>query len=265
MRIKVYIVTFNDAAAINTNIASLFNSDFAGHDVSIHVINNHSNFHLNPEFVGRVEVLHNQTRSDLSRGHLSRNWNQAIINGFKDLNNPDCDILVTCQDDTSWDYNWVTKLLNIHKTYTFYSGVEGDCVCSYLPEAVKRIGLWDERFNGICFQEADYFTRAYIYNKDKSSINDLSTHGRELNPTYHIAHKTAHYRQHNGRSTAHDYCYELLKLKWGHINPNWTQSDMSLISNKSAIQDFMYYPFFEKDVDLFDKNYFINENRSLNL
>jgi hypothetical protein len=39
--------------------------------------------------------------------------------------------------------------------------------------AVKQVGLFDERFCNIGLQEADYFLRCLLYNKDRSSLNDI--------------------------------------------------------------------------------------------
>ena len=51
---------------------------------------------------------------------------------------------------------------------------------SYTPEAVRKIGMWDENFFGVQYKEADYWIRALIFNKEKSCIND-TLHGLELN------------------------------------------------------------------------------------
>ena len=66
-----------------------------------------------------VGVIHNSVRADFSTGHLARDWNCAIINGFKSLTNPDCDILVTCQNDTLFNPTWIEQLIEYHKKYCF--------------------------------------------------------------------------------------------------------------------------------------------------
>jgi len=68
----------------------------------------------------------------------------------------------------------------MHQKYTFVTGQLGDNIVSYRPEAVKKIGMWDERFITPSNKEADYYIRALIYNKEKSLINDR-VHGRLLN------------------------------------------------------------------------------------
>ncbi len=254
-KIKIYIVTYNAQDTINKNLKSLFASDIAKHNVEIYIINNHSNFSIDGEFIDKVKVLHNITRPDFSRGHLSRNWNQALINGFKDLSNPDCNIVACVQDDTLWYQDSIEKLINIHETYSFYTCTPGDGFCSYTPDAVKTIGLWDERFCGITFQEADYFLRAYLYNNAKSSIND-SPHGRQLNPMYAIAWRN-NTRDDNDRkllSYIYHYSLELFKLKWPNNKFEYWDINEPMTA-ASAITNFVLYPYFEKNIDINNKNY----------
>jgi len=180
-KLKIYIVTYQRSDILNDTLAKLFNSDFSKVDnTEVNIINNHSEFYLDPKFRSKVNVLHNTLRPDWSNGNLAENWNQALINGFKDLNNPDCEYLVTMQNDTSVHPNWCTNLFEMHKKYNFIVGKYGDNLVSYTPEAVKTIGIWDENFFGVQYKEADYWLRALIFNKEKSCIND-TLHGIELN------------------------------------------------------------------------------------
>ena len=79
------------------------------------VINNHSEFFIEEQFVDKVNIIHNNARPDWDTGNLARNWNQALIHGFKDLNNPDCKIVTTMQNDIVLSPNWATNLLKMHK------------------------------------------------------------------------------------------------------------------------------------------------------
>jgi hypothetical protein len=101
MKIKHYIVTYNNNEVLNISLESIFNTlcKYDRDEYKVYIINNHSNFLIDPKFEAYVEVLHNMVRPDFSTGHLSRNWNQSIINGFADLSNPDCDIVITSQND----------------------------------------------------------------------------------------------------------------------------------------------------------------------
>lgn len=117
MRIKHYIVTYNNNEVLNNCLESLWDifENYTKDEYQVYIINNHSNFSINRKFERYVEVIHNDLRPDFSTGHLSRNWNQAILHGFKDLNNPDCDILVTNQNDCEFDGDFVPNLIEWHK------------------------------------------------------------------------------------------------------------------------------------------------------
>ena len=172
---KIYIVTYKRSDILNDTLKKLFESDFSQvSNTEVNVINNHTEFFLNPEFQERVKVIHNNTRPDWS------NWNQALLHGFKDLNKPDSEYVVTMQNDTSVHPEWYSNLMKMHKKFDFIVGKYGDNLVSYTPEAVKKIGIWDENFFGVQYKEADYWLRALIFNKEKSCIND-TLHGIELN------------------------------------------------------------------------------------
>ena len=178
---KIYIVTYKRSDVLNDTLEKLFNSDFKDLDnTEVNIINNHSDFFLREDFKDKVNVLHNQTRPDWSNGNLAENWNQAILHGFKNLNKPDSKFVVTFQNDTSVHPNWCSNLIKMHENFNFIVGRFGDNIVSYTPEAVKRIGMWDENFFGVQYKEADYWIRALIFNKENSCIND-TLHGIELN------------------------------------------------------------------------------------
>tara|TARA_R110000765_G_scaffold17897_4_gene48481 strand:- start:843 stop:1736 length:894 start_codon:yes stop_codon:yes gene_type:complete len=180
-KMKVYIVTYKRCDILNDTLKKLFDSDFSNlPNTEVNIINNHSEFHLEPQFKNKVNVLHNTLRPDWSNGNLAENWNQALINGFRDLSNPDAEYVVTMQNDTSVHPKWCTNLLKMHERFNFIVGKYGDNLVSYTPDAVKKIGLWDENFFGVQYKEADYWIRALIFNKDKTCIND-TLHGLEVN------------------------------------------------------------------------------------
>ncbi len=179
MKVKIYFVTYKEDSVFKDTLDSFYDNG-GSKCFEINVINNFSSILLN---YPKINVYNNVLRPDFSTGHLSRNWNQAIINGFKDLENPDCDILIHAQNDVTFMPDWYDKLINIHndKKIDFFATGAGDCFCSYTPQAIKNIGIWDERFCGIGYQEADYFTRAAYHSYDTVSINDFG-HKRVLNP-----------------------------------------------------------------------------------
>lgn len=267
MKTKLFIVTYNGENHLRDNLNSLFNSrEFESLDLQINVINNHTNFHLDSEYRDRVKVYHNELRPDFSTGHLARNWNQAIINGFKSLVNPDCELLITSQDDVIWDHNWYFTLLSIMEKYTFYSSGNGDAVCAYKPEAVRRIGLWDERYCNIGYHEYDYFIRAVVYNGESSSLNDIGDMNRSpWNPmpliNHHIQRDALKHENHMKSVAYHPISGKVFEHKWGfdsfrrdNGSDYWTWVKENVKSTVS--KNFMFYPYFEKDVyDLVGKNY----------
>ncbi len=180
-KVKIYLVTYKRSSVLNETLETLFSSDFSElNNTEVNIINNHSEFDLDKNFKKKVNVLHNHLRPDWSNGNLAENWNQALINGFKSLTQPDADYVVTMQNDTVVDKNWAKNLLDMHKYYNFIVGQFGDNLVSYTPESVKNIGIWDENFTGVQYKEADYWIRALIFNKSKSMIND-TLHGLVLN------------------------------------------------------------------------------------
>jgi len=287
--INLYIVTYRSPGDLNNNIASILAS---GADVRINVINNHSEFFLDPTHEKAVTVLHNNLRPDFSRGHLARNWNQALLYGFRDLRNPASDIVITVQDDVLFKADWLPNLLDLHRRYSFITMGPGDAFCSYLPEAVCKIGLWDERFCNIGSQEGDYFLRALIYNRDSSSINDR-VHGRQHNPegSNTFAPLLADFRkelereeteadavaradsllisvprwnthrkeEHLSSMKFHRLTRTIFTHKWGVSEGHWTAEHYALV--KSLIPNYITYPYFERDVEgLREKNYIVSDD-----
>ena len=264
MKIKVFIVTYN-CDLIYNNIRSLLSSDLVNYDYSINVIDN---YHNNEELFKfcleqKVNIVQNKLRPSFSTGHLSRSWNQCIINGFKDLNNPDCDILVLCQDDNLFSQNWCSKIIEFHKIYEFISMGGGDQFHSYKPEHIKKVGLWDERFCNIGYQEYDYFIRSYVYNRDNSSINDRLFKSYNqieceiISNDDHLVGAGRKDKRHLDSEIYHEISKNILIHKWGQESINWNIEYLNGIS-KSNIQNYIYYPYFEKDIyDLKGKNYLI--------
>jgi len=255
-KIKIYILTYKNPEALNNNLESLFNSDADLLHTEIHIINNHSKvFSLGQEFMNKVIVHHQNLRADWGCGNPSRDWNQAIVQAFKDLDEPDCDQLILCQDDCIWDNDWQQKLNKIHKQYTLYQCSWGDCFISLLPDAIKKVGLFDERMCTLGYYEGDFLLRAWLYNRDKSSINDYH-HRRVLNPTETIVNRSDEDRK------IPPYMYVSKKIfeeKWPGIHPQrWEKSLFKNPPTCSSIVNFLFYPYFEHKIEnLAEKNYLI--------
>lgn len=274
--IKVFIVTYKRPSVLNQTLDRLFNhTDFRSiPDTEVNIINNHSDFSLNKEFVDKVNVIHNNVRPDWDTGNLARNWNQALLHGFKDLNNPEAKIVVTMQNDIVLSPNWTKNLLKMHQKYTFITGQLGDNIVSYRPEAVKKIGMWDERFLTPHHKEADYYIRALIFNRQKSLINDKS-HNRLLNSHDALELDTQNYRgaesdwlleKSNDISRQAGYHNsQIFYWKWKDTWKNqpsyngwlvgWSKDFINNPPAPPKVPSFIQYYYFEKDIDLVGKNY----------
>jgi len=266
MNIKFYIITYNNNTILNDWILkSLHESDYDRKNVQVFVINNHSNININNEYKSFVTLLNNSLRPDFSTGHLARNHNQAIINGFKNLKNPECDVVVSCQNDTVLRKDWYQSLTEIMKKYTYFSDDAGDQFQAFKSDGVRNIGLYDERFCNIGHQEADYFLRAYLYNKDYSSINDYC-HNRIHNPVNkQIIQNTPtggarEEKYHLDSMKHHPLSDKVFHAKWGDhvVTYNWTDNKQYSTVTECKLKNHIYYPYFELDViDLVGKNYLV--------
>jgi len=265
MKIKFYIVTYNSNEILNDWILkSLHESDYDRDNVEIFVIDNHSNVEIKDEYKSFAKILANNLRPNFSSGHLARNHNQAIINGFESLVEPKCDVVVSCQNDTKVVKNWYQLLCGHMQKYSFLTNGAGDQFQAWTPDGVKNIGLYDERFCTIGFQEADYFLRAFLYNKDKTSLNDQH-HGRMINRSSNVISRTQTGAQRKAfRNKAyyelHKFNHSILKKKWGveydqKKGIHWKRFT-NLDQMKCLIDNYVMYPYFEKDInDLKGKRY----------
>lgn len=269
MKIKLFITTYNNSNRINTTIKQLENCKSLD-KLEINIINNHSSFLLNNTNL-KINVINNNTRPDFSTGHLSRTWNQCIMLGFKSLTNPDCDLLVTAQDDTYFHENWIKRVIKLSKIFEFIQNGHGDHICVYKPEHIIKTGMWDERFCGISRQAADYFYRSLMYNKDNISINDVG-HKRIWNPIFKNNYiKSQNYLVNsNSRKIFKDEVYDnttdnndqislkLLVEKYGLDPYPWNESLFLNLPKRTQTKNYITYPYFEKDiVNLKEKNYLI--------
>ena len=251
--IKIYVVTYKNEHLLDKCLDSLFESDLMEYKHEINVINN---FGIIESKNNKYKVLNNVCRPDHSTGHLSRNWNQGIINGFGNLNAPCSTIVVCCQNDTEFQQNWCTQLLILHFIYDFITMGAGDEFHSYTPNAIKKIGIWDERFCSIEYQEGDFFLRAKIYDPLKSSIND-PYHDRVHNaiPNFILKKTLCGYErkddEHMKAMSHRAVSRKIFMTKWGlemlTYICNW--SIMPKIPDGPLIPTYMYYPYFEFAID----------------
>lgn len=260
MKAKLYILTYNNEPHLNDGLRSLFSGDLSKHELQVFIINNHTNFHLHDEFKDKVTVLHNVLQPDFGTGHTSRNWNQGLIHGFRDLDNPDCDLVILAQDDTNYGSNWLNLLHTVHFQlgYDFFCVGAGDMLHSYTPRAIKKVGLWDERFSAICFMEHDYFIRTAMYLGSKASVNDTG-HMEGLYSFNQISFATAiannpprnieKINLGRIRGTFDNPFRELFKEKWGNYSEFTPTSHFLSNPRPPKLINYILYPYFEKGID----------------
>lgn len=271
MKIKVYIVTYDNDLELNKTLKTFSKSGIKNYDHEITVINNYKDAPVIIEDANlSVKVISNNTRPTFSTGHLARNWNECLIDGFQDVDNPNADIVILCQNDVEFNENIIESLIEYHKEYSFIQSGNGDSFHSYTVDAIKSVGLWDERFCNIGWQDCDYFLRQFIYN-DKSSINDIA-HGRINNPIdYQFVNPekiSGFYRRdinHLKSMKFHEVSMGVFIKKWGYGVPglDWHNSGLDLTPD-FVLQSpqWIMYPYFEcKIPHLKNKNYIDYENK----
>ena len=134
MKIKVYFVTYDNDLELNKTLKTFSKSGIKNYDHEITVINNYKDAHVVIEDVGlKIKIVNNNTRVSFSTGHLARNWNECLIEGFKDLDDPDADIVILSQNDVEYNENIIDTLIEYHKEYSFISYGCGDAFHSYTP------------------------------------------------------------------------------------------------------------------------------------
>jgi hypothetical protein len=262
MKIKLYIVTYNNNEILNNwALKTLFESDFPLDNNEVYIINNHSNIHIEPQYVDKIKILNNDLRPDFSTGHLARNWNQAIINGFKNLNEPDCDLVIACQNDTKFCKNWYSKLIitMLKDGYKYITCGVGDQLQIFTADSIKNIGLYDERFCNIGYQEADYFLRALLNFCNYSSINDYG-HGRIFNTSssqlieYTQTGLSRKEETHLDSSIYHKYSEKFWNIKWDINDTHWDTE--TIFYAKPRVKNYIMYPYFEKDILNLEEKYY---------
>ena len=284
MKVVISIVTYRNEEHINRNLETLFRSDVVNEDCKVEIINNHSNFKLHDEFKDRVTVLHNVVRPDWSCGHITRDYNSAYIRNFVSLAHPAVDWIVTSQDDVLWKPNWWSQLMRVNRErgFEFVTSGIGDSIVAVTAEAIRHTGIWDERFCAIGWHDGDMFSRAIIWFRAKSSINDWG-HGRACNNCDEgrmgTEHKDFRYdsifiTQPSRNADQYDAidCREPKKLgfssadwqipifteKWGPPEVTTWGVMMPHPPARPRGNSYTFYPYFEKDVyNLKEKGYIV--------
>lgn len=285
-RISIFFITYKNNFELNQTINSMDHKQIQKYNPEITVINNSPNFPVvfdrNYDF--KIKILNNNTRADFSTGHLSRNWNQCLINGFENIENPKNDIVLCCQNDVRFKSNFIDLLLENHMKFNFITCGEGDATHSYTIDAVKKVGLWDERFCNIGYHELDYWIRNFIYNKENCSINDLAQLNSPIydkimngiNPENNILNVSAAVTGFKRNCPYHQLSCQYHKISENVLYEKWRLSSDDkncIIQNKlinldneynkflylhyhkkipdnyqPSTKQYMFYPYFEKDI-----------------
>lgn len=264
MKSKLYIATYNNRRELDKTLESMRSTSkelpdevFIMNDYTHEESDNEPDL-FDPMYNNMVTHVYNdELRPNFSTGYLSRSWNNGLIFGFKDLKDPDADIVILCQDDTLFHDDWYKKLLKVHNTYDFITQGWGDNFMSFSPEAVKRVGLFDERivFGGVA---AEYFMRQLLLNKENATIND-HYHDRVVNPIdIEIAGRPPVKKIHrDSRRTGRLIGYAVFDFKFpGLPFRDWPKSFVDNPPKKYGSYNFVMYPFFETGVEtLNEQNY----------
>lgn len=262
MNIKIFIVTYNSPHRINTCLKSLFEDTDYPLDGSVNVISNHTNHGISDSYLNRINLYENTCRPDWSTGHLSRSWNQCYLHGFKSLTNPDCDALLMVQDDTLFQDNFYKISCGLLQDYDMVQQGHGDACMLVTPELIRHVGIWDERF---CQSRhaADYFWRCIMHRKEKSSFSD-TIHKRIWQPIGQWELIKPESRDiaenHFFPSSTEDQTIssKLMNMKYEFDPFPWTDEKISKSPKRTMIENYIYYPYFEKDIyNLRDKGYVV--------
>ena len=133
MRIKQYIVTYNNNELLNNCLKSM-----SGVKHEIFIIDNFGNCEIEEHDLN-IRIIKNELRPKFSTGHLSKDWNAGLVNGFQNLNNPDADIVILNQNDTIFKQNYIDKLIGLHKEFDFIQMGSGDEMMSFTPNAINKL------------------------------------------------------------------------------------------------------------------------------
>ena len=281
--IRVFVVTYNSDDDVFKCLDSILGSDITTMKHEVVVLNNFGYLarRMPKRFHGRVIVLDNPRRPDWSTGHLARDWNQCLVNGFQDLDAPRAKMVVCMQADNEVAPAFATTLQILHKKFMFINAGIGDAFCSYTPEAVKTIGLYDERYSNIGWQDFDYLFQAIMHAgpaiccMEKTITYDKYLEqafpcGRQPSGQLHtlLSKVRSGYLEkkasHSASHAFHYYSETVFREKWPMLSKpgmragefaNWGFTSAKQVKAYSlkrlspAIPSFILYPYFEKNVN----------------
>lgn len=262
---------------------SVLASDLKHYRHEVYVLNNYGVLRdgLPQKYAERgVRVLDNVRRADFSTGHLSRDWNHCLVNGFQSLATPKSEYVVCMQTDNEVAPKFASTLVALHRRYTLVNAGIGDAFTSYTAAAVRRIGIWDERYSNIGWQDFDYWFRAmsfagdigicFMQKDDKYAHEDyqaagfpceLDSKNKELPKVLSVMRSgwNDHSVSHKKSIGFHTYGEAVFREKWPHLTATkmsiWGISTAAQMRQHNgtrrppAIPTFRTYPYFERDLE----------------
>ncbi|MBL6679118.1 MAG: hypothetical protein ISQ42_04860 [Flavobacteriaceae bacterium] len=251
MKIKIFIVTYNNDVVLDKNLEHIYSSDILDYNYEVNIINNYSFIDPKRYKYPNLNILNNVCRPDFSRGFLARNWNQALFNGFKSISKPDCDLLIAMQNDTFVLPDCFKNTLTVSKSFDFFTTGAGDQYMAWTPSGIKKLGIFDERFCSLACHEGDYFVNAMMIDKERVSINDYH-HNRLFNPikdlNSRIIKPDAHLNSSVINKKWHPFCIRFFSKKWNIPDTNWS-SELKRGIIHPQIERYFTYPDFECDIN----------------
>jgi hypothetical protein len=257
-QIRVFVVVFQRHQDARNLVEEMLKSDLTSFSFEIVVLCNFETFSFpadDPLFSANADnlaVLNNFARPSFSYGHLARDWNTAALFGFADLANPISDVVVGVQADVSLLDGWASRVYSEHTkgATLFLQAGRGDAFHSWTAEGVRRIGLWDERFTDVGYQDGDMFLRALILEPDRVRIGDFH-HGRVHRAPDYIVVGENGAGDRGGSTQRHRHSGAFWAAKWGGRPYTWAlETNASWFRNLApAVPSSYVYPFFEWKLD----------------
>ena len=273
---RVFVVSYQSDEALFKSLDALLASDLKTFSNRIYVLNNFGFLRLTlpTRFQDTVIVLDNSRRPDFSTGHLARDWNQCLIHGFQSLAKPRSKMVVCMQADNEVAPDFASTLQVLHKTYSMVNAGMGDAFTSYTAKAIEMIGVWDENFSNIGWQDYDFYLRSVLHagsyvcfmqktvepylekalscSTAKPVLRKMRSGSSESKKSHKASHK---FHTVSERVFREKWSLPNVKAATGNWGINTAEQVKSLINLnlKPRIPWFVTYPYFENEIKNRDK------------
>ncbi|MEX0598438.1 MAG: hypothetical protein WD512_18295 [Candidatus Paceibacterota bacterium] len=172
---KVWILTFDRAVALNRLITNFGNQGF-----KVNIFSNHPRVQLlpdNKQFIDSIVI--NTLNSPESNSWCARSWNTIFMKGFETT-----DELICIQDDTNIAPTFRDWIYEQSSRFNFIWGPAGDQFFYIKKHVFQQVGWWDERYIGCYCGDAEYVKRVYKDYEHRAwiSVEDSHNWGFVHNP-----------------------------------------------------------------------------------